>query len=48
MKDDVSLNMSEGKSSRRGVSGHSAHEVCVVFAKSTVTSCSGLLHFTLS
>uniref|UniRef100_A0A2N9HDF6 UPF3 domain-containing protein n=1 Tax=Fagus sylvatica TaxID=28930 RepID=A0A2N9HDF6_FAGSY len=26
MKDDGSLNMSEGKSSRRGVSGHSAHE----------------------
>ncbi|KAM3681666.1 hypothetical protein ACJW31_12G015700 [Castanea mollissima] len=34
-KDDGSVNMSEGKSSRRGVSGHSAHEKQVWVQKSS-------------
>lgn len=46
MKDDGSLNMNEGKSSRRGgVSGHGAHEVCTVCAKATAALFSLLLHF---
>jgi hypothetical protein len=43
LKDDGSLNMSEGKSSRRVVSSHGAHEVRIIFAKSSATLFSSLL-----